>query len=101
MLISPFICTFFSLQCNEFGNFRQRSVHQYSVHSVAISFSLKMLQPGVCELCSLLAIFTKLGRNDPYIALFNNCSSGSGPLHIKVTQAKTDFQDENFKKDLV
>ena len=27
-------------------------------------------------------IWTKLGRNDPYIALLNNCSNGSGPLHI-------------------
>ena len=25
---------------------------------------------------------TKLGRNDPYIALFNICSNGFGPLHI-------------------
>ena len=33
-------------------------------------------------------ILTKLGRNDPYMALFNNCSNGSGPLHIQVTKAK-------------
>ena len=38
---------------------------------------------------------TKLGRNDPNMILFINCSNGSGPLHIKVTQ---DFQDENFKR---
>ena len=43
-------------------------------------------------------VLTKLGRNDPYLALFNNCSNGSGPLHIKVTQ---DFQDENLKNLLV
>ena len=45
-----FIHFSFSLQCNEYGNFRQRAVYQYSVHSVAIylthfSFSLKVLQP--------------------------------------------------------
>ena len=39
-----------SLQCNEYGNFHQIVVHQYSVHSLAIfltlfSFSLKVLQP--------------------------------------------------------
>ena len=27
-------------------------------------------------------ILTKHGRNDPYMALFNDCSNGSGPLHI-------------------
>ena len=27
-------------------------------------------------------IWTKLGRNDSYIALLNNCSNGFGPLHI-------------------
>ena len=27
-------------------------------------------------------IWTKLGEKDPYIALFNNCSNGFGPLHI-------------------
>ena len=32
--------------------------------------------------------FAKLGRNNPYMALSNNCSNGYGPLHIKVTQAK-------------
>ena len=26
----------FSLQCNEYGNFHKRAVHQYSIHSVAI-----------------------------------------------------------------
>ena len=39
-----------SLQCNEYGNFCQRAVHKYSVHSVNIyltlfSFSLKVIQP--------------------------------------------------------
>ena len=43
-------------------------------------------------------ILTKLGRNDPYMTLFKNCSNGSGPLHIKVTQAKNIyFQDETLK----
>ena len=27
-------------------------------------------------------ILTKLGRNDPYKALFDNYSNGSGPWHI-------------------
>ena len=27
-------------------------------------------------------IWTKLGRNHPYIAFFNNCSNAFGPLHI-------------------
>ena len=27
-------------------------------------------------------ILTNLGRNDPYMALFKNCSNGSGLLHI-------------------
>ena len=27
-------------------------------------------------------IWTKLGRNDPYMALFHNCPNGFGPLHI-------------------
>ena len=27
-------------------------------------------------------IITELGRKDPYKALFNNCSRGSGPLHM-------------------
>ena len=27
-------------------------------------------------------ILTKLGRNDHYAALVNNCSNGSGQLHI-------------------
>ena len=27
-------------------------------------------------------ILTKFGKNDPYIALFNNCSNVSGLLHI-------------------
>ena len=40
----PLFCTFsFSLQCNEYGIFRQRTVHQYSVHSVAIQHSLDFL----------------------------------------------------------
>ena len=30
-------------------------------------------------------ILTKLGRNDPHMALFKNCSNGSGPIHILVT----------------
>ena len=49
-------------------------------------------------------IFTKLGRNDPYMSLFNICSNGYGLLHIKVskvTQTKIDFRDENFKNRLV
>ena len=29
----------------------------------------------------LVGFLTKLGMNDPYIALFNNCSNGSSPLH--------------------
>ena len=48
--VSLFVHFSFSLQCNEYGNFRQRAVQQYSIHSVAIyltvfSFSLKELQP--------------------------------------------------------
>ena len=35
------------------------------------------------------------------MALFNNCSNGAGPLHIQITQAKIDFQDENFKNIFV
>ena len=35
--------------------------------------------------------FDQLGRNDPYIALFKNCSNGSGAMRIKVTQAKNRF----------
>ena len=27
-------------------------------------------------------ILTKLGRNDPYMGLFKNCSNGPSPLHI-------------------
>ena len=27
-------------------------------------------------------IWTKLERNDPSLVLFNNCSNGSGSLHI-------------------
>ena len=27
-------------------------------------------------------ILTKLGRNDPYMVLFNNCANGYGPLHV-------------------
>ena len=27
-------------------------------------------------------ILTKLGRNEPYMALFKNCSNGFGLLHI-------------------
>ena len=27
-------------------------------------------------------IWTELGRIDPFIALFDNCSNGSVPLHI-------------------
>ena len=48
-------------------------------------------------------IWTKLGRNDPYMALFNNCSNGSGPLHIygRPHRLKKDFQGENFKNLLV
>ena len=35
---------------------------------------------------------TKLGRYDPYMALFNNCSDGSGQLHISLSQRlKIDF----------
>ena len=36
-------------------------------------------------------ILTKLGRSDPYMDFFKNCSNGSGPLHIYVTQAKIRF----------
>ena len=36
-------------------------------------------------------ILTKLGRNDPHMALFNNSSNGSGPVHIEVTQATNRF----------
>ena len=28
------------------------------------------------------------------MALFNNCSNGNGSLHIEVTQAKKDIQDD-------
>ena len=42
-------------------------------------------------------ILTKLGRNGHEMALFDSCSNGFSPLHIKVTQAKIDFRDENFK----
>ena len=34
--VSLFVHFSFSLQCNEYRYFRQRAVHQYSVHSVAI-----------------------------------------------------------------
>ena len=36
------------------------------------------------DISSLISglIWTKLGRMDPFIALFNNCSNGFGPLHI-------------------
>ena len=27
-------------------------------------------------------ISTKLGNNDPYMSLFNNCSNGYGLMHI-------------------
>ena len=30
----------------------------------------------------LHCILTKLGKNDPYMALFINCSNDSDPLHI-------------------
>ena len=36
-------------------------------------------------------ILTKHDRNDPYIALFINCSNGSGTLHIYVKQVKSRF----------
>ena len=39
--------------------------------------SLQMTSPKV-----LAGFFTKLGGNDPYMALFNNCTNGCGPLHI-------------------
>ena len=49
-------------------------------------------------------ILTKLGRNEPYMALFKNCSNGSGLLHIYICRShrlKIDFQDENFENLLV
>ena len=33
-------------------------------------------------------ILTDLGRNDPFRALFKNCSNDFGPLHIYVIQVK-------------
>ena len=45
--------------------------------------------------------FDQTWQNDPYLALFNNCSKGLGPLHIYVRQAKIDFRDETFKTLLV
>ena len=38
----------------------------------------------------------KLGRNDLYIALFDNCSNDFGQHRLKI-----DFQDEKFKNVLV
>ena len=38
-------------------------------------------------------ILTKLARNDPYVALFNNCSNGSGPVYIQITHNKIDFRE--------
>ena len=36
------------------------------------------------DISSLTAgwLLNKLGRNDPCMALFNNCPNGSGPMHI-------------------
>ena len=34
--------------------------------------------------------FTKLGRNNPYMALSNNCSNGYGSLHIQANRLKID-----------
>ena len=42
---------------------------------------------------------TKLGRNDPYMALFKNCSNGSGPLHIDL--GKLGFKMKTLKHLLV
>ena len=64
----------FSPQCNEYGNFRQRAVHQYSIQSLAIyltlfSFSLKELQPlmatvggmwALLTFCYILVLFEKI-----------------------------------------
>ena len=41
-------------------------------------------------------ILAKLGRNDLYIALFDNCSNDFGQHRLKI-----DFQDEKFKNVLV
>ena len=40
------------------------------------------------------------GRKDPYMALFNDCSNCSSPLHIysRSHRLKIDFHDENYKK---
>ena len=35
--------------------------------------------------------FDQFPGNDPFMALFNKCSNGSGLLHIKLTQAKSIF----------
>ena len=40
----------------------------------------------------------KLGRNDPYLTLLNNCSNGSSPLHILIIQAKNKFSKWNLEK---
>ena len=36
-------------------------------------------------------ILTKRGSNDPYMALFNNCSNGSGLLLSRSHKLKIDF----------
>ena len=41
-------------------------------------------------------ILAKLGRNDLYIALFDDCSNDFGQHRLKI-----DFQDEKFKNVLV
>ena len=43
-------------------------------------------------------IFTKLGRNDAYMALFNNCSMVPVRFISRSHRLKIAFQDENFKK---
>ena len=37
----------------------------------------------------------------PYIALLKNCSDGSGSCISRSHRLKVDFQDENFKKNLL
>ena len=63
--------------------------------SVVCHVSPTIASKGISYLTTIW-ILTKLGRNDPYMTLFNNCSNGSGRLQTRLHRLKIDFRDKTF-----
>ena len=75
---------------------RQRLKVSYCDHWMSVVRYAASCHDNNCFKGHLCWIFTRPGRKNSYMALFNNCSNGFSLLHILDKRAKIDFQERYF-----